>query len=121
VAGSGAGKSSVLTSLAEIGIVTGLSLGELSELDFEQLDDVRRLAEVERRRQEWTNDTELLAGILEQLRSLTAVIQSGVPTVQVKSLKRPGQPSPIERPKWLNPAADSAAVRPGELFKMMRG
>lgn len=121
MAGSGAGKSAVLTSLAGVAITTGLSLGELAELDFGQLEEVHHLAEAERQRQQWTNDTELLAGILEQLRSLTAVIQSGIPTVQVRKLRGAKQPKPIDRPSWLAKASDGVAtVRPAEFFHMMK-
>lgn len=121
MAGSGAGKSAVLTSLAGVAITTGLSLGELADLDFGQLEAVHRLAEDERQRRQWTNDTELLAGILEQLRSLTAVVQSGIPTVQVKKLHAAKQPKPIERPDWIAKASDGVAtVRPGEFFHMMK-
>ena len=121
MAGSGAGKSAVLTSLAGVAITTGLSLGELADLDFGQLDEVRQLAEQEQQRRQWTNDTELLAGILEQLRALTAVVQAGIPTVQVRKLRAAKQPKPLDRPSWMAKASDGVAVvRPGEFFNMMK-
>jgi len=122
VAGRGAGKSRVLSLLAETAVASGLSLAELAELDFDGLDEVRRVAAAERQRLEWTNDTELLAGILEQLRALTAVVQSGVQTKSVRSLRTPRQPKPIKRPDWVAEAADPVVVvGPGDLFQMMKG
>lgn len=99
--------------------MTGLSLDTLSDLDFSDLEEVHRLAEQEQQRRAWTNDTELLAGILDQLRSLTAVIQAGIPTVQVKRLRSAKQPKPIKRPAWLR-RSDATAVKPSEFFQMMR-
>lgn len=99
--------------------MTGLSLDTLADLDFSDLEEVHRLAEQEQQRRAWTNDTELLAGILDQLRNLTAVVQAGIPTVQVKRARSPKQPKPIKRPTWLK-QSDAAAVRPGDFFKMMR-
>lgn len=122
MAGRGAGKSRVLRLLAETAVASGLSLAELAELDFDALDEVRRLAAAERQRLEWTNDTELLAGILEQLRALTAVLQAGVPTMQVRRLPAARQPKPIKRPDWVAEAADPVVVvGPGDLFAMMKG
>ena len=120
MAGSGAGKSSVLTALAQTAILTGISLGDLYDLDFDQIDEVQRLAEQEARRREWSNETELLAGILDQLRSLTAVVQSGIPTVNVKRLGKAKQPKPIRRPDWAQGKAEESVVRPGEFFQMMK-
>ena len=91
------------------------------ERDKAELRELVDLAEAERQRQQWTNDTELLAGILEQLRSLTAVVQSGIPTVQVRKLRGAKQPKPIDRPSWLAKASDGVAtVRPSEFFHMMK-
>jgi len=108
--------------LAETAVASGLSLAELAELDFEGLAEVQRVAEAERRWRQWTNDTELLAGILEQLRALTAVLQAGVPTMQVRRLAAARQPKPIKRPDWVAEAADPVVVvGPGDLFQMMKG
>lgn len=119
MAGSGAGKSSLLTALVQAAIVTGISLDVLADLDFADLDVVHQLAEQEQQRRAWTNDTELLAGILDQLRNLTAVVQAGIPTVQVKRLRPAKQPKPVKRPEWLK-RVEAAVIRPGEFFRMMK-
>lgn len=118
----GAGKSVPLGGLVELATLTGVAFDTLADFDDGQLSQVRDSAEAEARWRAWTNDTELLALILDQLRHLTALVARGL---LVQPVKRVGRGAldikPTERPEWVaKPKSDEVVVGPSDFFSMMR-
>ena len=93
-----------------------MPLAELLELDD---DDLEVIGE-ECRAATWTQDTELLASILEMLAGIAAQLNAGVPVVM---REKTGKVKPIRvpRPDWLHPDEPAVAVlTPAEMFRRFR-
>ena len=124
-----------MTHLARLTALTGVSLADLGGLSESQLAAVGGVATEEAQLRSWSQDTELLASILQELRRIANRLDAGIATVWAKSLKAPHVSPPIPRPDWVKdvapaPAAgvpDAAAskhgekvVSPREFFAMFR-
>ena len=99
-------------------------MGGMSE---SQLAAVTEVATQEARRLSWSQDSELLASILETLQRIAARLDLGVPVGMVSKLKAIPTIPRIPRPEWVKevepaaPSGDGAAMSPREFFAMMRG
>lgn len=97
-------------------------MGGMSE---PQLAAVAEVATDEARRLAWSQDSELLASILDTLQRIAARLDLGVPVGMVSKLKALPTMPRIPRPEWVKEAEQSApsssGMSPRELFAMMRG
>jgi len=93
-----------------------MPLAELLELDDDDLEVVGE----ECRAAMWTQDTELLASILEGVIAIAARLDAGIPVVlQEKTGKV--KPIRVPRPDWLRPAEPTTTVlTPAEMFRRFR-
>lgn len=68
----------------------------------------------------WTQDTELLAGILETLIAIAQRLNAGVPVVMQKQTGKI-KPTTIPRPDWLpDPQPKVTTLTPAEMFRRFR-
>ncbi len=108
--------------MARISALTGVDPGFLLNLDEQQLAAVQEVAVEESRRRSWTNDTELLASVVDLLAAILARLNAGIPVGMVKKLSTPSTPTRVKRPVWTDdPDDDTATVSPRDFFSMMRG
>lgn len=113
--------------LAQLTTLTGVGLGEIAALNEAQIAALVEVAEDEQRRRVWSNDTELLASILDRLGVIAARLEAGLRVGFPKDGKMPAPkaPEPTTRPEWLERAApasrtDEAVMTPREFFAAMR-
>lgn len=93
-----------------------MPLAELLELDD---DDLEVIGE-ECRAATWTQDTELLASILEMLAGVLARLNAGVPVVMQEKTGKV-KPVRVPRPDWLLPGEPAVTVvTPAEMFRRFR-
>lgn len=93
-----------------------MPLAELLELDDDDLEVIGEecLAAT------WTQDTELLASILETLAAIAARLNAGIPVVMQE---RAGKVKPVRvpRPSWLpEPKPTVTTLTPAEMFQRFR-
>lgn len=103
--------------------LTGLPPDFLLDLDENQWAAIEEVAADEAHQRSWSQDTEMLASILEQLQRIANRLDAGVGTVALKKASRPTKVAPIKRPTWVEAAPGSSAaqaVSPREFFQMMR-
>lgn len=82
-------------------------------------DDIQVVAD-ECRAATWTQDTELLAGILETLTAIAQRLNAGVPVVMQEKTGK-FKPMRIPRPDWLSdPQPKVTTLTPAEMLRRFR-
>lgn len=123
-----------MTRLARLSSLTGLGLADLGGLSEAQMAGVADVAALEERRRAWSQDTEMLAGILEALRRIEARLDAGLRVAFDHKLPAPRAVPTITRPEWVQESPTSPettsdttvsrrgekVVSPREFFAMFR-
>ena len=116
-----------MTRLAQLATLTGVGLGEAANLDEAQMAALIGVAEDEQRRRTWSNDTELLAQVVDRLGLIAARLEAGIRVGFPKDgrMPAPKPPDPVTRPDWLEQASpagrsDEVVMSPREFFAAMR-
>ena len=122
-----------MTRLARLSSLTGLGLADLGGLSESQMAGVADVAALEERRRAWSQDTEMLAGILETLRRIEARLDAGVRVALDHKIPAPRSVPAITRPEWVQESPTETTtpdatvsrrgekvVSPREFFAMFR-
>lgn len=101
-----------------------MPLREALDLDPDEFQAWRDAVDGRERQRAWSQDTELLAGIVELLHTIANDLRRGVPVVQVKKQARAGEAYRVKRPSWITrgggeSAAEEIVVSPRELFRRL--
>lgn len=101
--------------------MTGLPYESLLDFDDFQWESIRDVVTEAAQVRVWSNDTEMLARILDQLVRIEARLASGVPVVQGKATQKMPDLEPQPRPDWWRAAAGEVVLSPGEAFRRLKG
>lgn len=110
-----------MTRLARLSSLTGLGLADLGILSEGQLAGVADVAAIEERRRAWSQDTELLAGILDTLRRIEARLDAGLRVAFDHKIPAPRSVPAITRPEWVQESPTSPETTTSDATVSRRG